>query len=95
MDTEVYKINRILCDFLDGLFFGFGFVTLLVLSVYLLFKNEELKIFIYQSILVAKYLAIFYFIIYLSSLTIYYSSNEFDFFNIRATGPYAWAYWYA
>ena len=93
MNTEAYKIIRSICDFLDGLFFGFCMVTLVALLVYIVLKKKELKTIICFSVLVAKNLAIFYFIIYTVSLITYCSSKEFEFFQGRAVGPYAWAYW--
>ena len=93
MDTQAYKIIRALCDYLEGLFFGFCIVTLLALLIYIFYKKRELRTFINYTVLVAKNLAIFYFVIYAISLCIYYTSNEFEFFEGRAVGPYAWAYW--
>lgn len=93
MDTQAYKIIRALCDYLEGLFFGFCIVTLLALLIYIFYKKRELRTFINYTVLVAKNLAIFYFVIYAISLCIYYTSKEFEFFEGRAVGPYAWAYW--
>lgn len=94
MNTDAYKIIRSICDFLEGLFFGFSIVTLLALLIYLFFRKKTLKTFIHYAVLVARNLAIFYFIIYTASLVTYYTSKEFSFFNERATGPYALAYWF-
>ncbi|WCO03216.1 hypothetical protein [Psychroserpens ponticola] len=93
MDTQAYKIIRAICEFLEGLFFGFGIVTILALVVFVFFKKKELKIFIEYAVFVSRNLAIFYMVIYTVSLGFYYASKEFDFFSERATGPYAWAYW--
>jgi len=93
MDTQFYKVIRVICEYLEGLFFGFCIVTLLALLVYAFLKKEELKTFINYSILVAKNLAIFYFVVYTISLITSYISKEFYIFSGRATGPYAWAYW--
>lgn len=94
MDSEFYRIISALCDFLEGLFFGFCLVTLLTLLIYIFVKRKELRLFINYAALVAKNLAILYLVIYSVSLGIYYSSIEFDYFRERATGPYAWAYWF-
>ncbi|MEM5564785.1 hypothetical protein WNY78_06700 [Psychroserpens sp. AS72] len=93
METEFYRIITAISQFLEGLFFGFCIITLLALIVYIFYKKNELQTFIKYSVLVAKNLAIFYFVIYTISLSIYYSSKEFEIFSERATGPYAWAYW--
>ena len=94
MDSHIYKIIRGICDYLEGLFFGFCLVTLLVLFVFTFYKKRTLKLFINYSVHVAKNLAIFYFVLYTLSLRTYYTSKEFDFFIERALGPYAWAYWF-
>ena len=93
METEAYNILRAICHFLDGLFFGYGIITLLALLIFLFYKKRELRTFINYAVHVARNLAIVYFILYSISLVIYYSSKEFDFFNERATGPYALTYW--
>lgn len=93
MDTEFYRIITAIGQFLEGLFFGFCIVTLFALIVFVFNKNKTLQSFIKYSVLVARNLAIFYFVIYAISLYIYYSSKEFELFSERAVGPYAWAYW--
>lgn len=94
MDSYFYNVIRAICDFLEGLFFGFCLLTLLSLLIYIFFKRKELRLFIHYAVLVAKNLAILYAVVYTVSLCIYYTSNEFDYFRERATGPYAWAYWF-
>jgi hypothetical protein len=94
MDTPSYKIIRSICDFLDGLFFGFCIVTLLALVIFFFFRKKELQTFINYSIVIARNLAILFFVLYSITLITYYSSKEFDFFNERARGPYALGYWF-
>ena len=94
MDTEAYNLIKAICDYLEGLFFGFCIVTLIALLVYIFLRKKELNLFINYSVLVARNLAILYFALYTVSLLTYYTSKEFDVFNERAIGPYAWAYWF-
>lgn len=84
MDSHIYKIIRGICDYLEGLFFGFCLVTLLELFVFTFYKKRTLTLFINYSVHVAKNLAIFYFVLYTLSLRTYYTSKEFDFFNEKS-----------
>lgn len=94
MDSQIYKIIRGICDYIEGLFFGFYLVTLLALFVFTFYKKRTLKLFINYSVHVAKNLAIFYFVLYTPSLRTNYTTKEFNFFNERASGPNAWTYWF-
>lgn len=94
MDSDFYKIIRGICDFLEGLFFGFCLVTLFLLLIYLLFRQQQLRAFILHAVLIAKHMAILYFVVYCVSLIVYYNSIAFETFRQRAMGPYAWAYWF-
>lgn len=94
MDSDFYKIIRGICDFLEGLIFGFCLVTLFLLLIYLLFRQQQLRAFILHAVLTAKHMAILYFVVYCVSLIVYYNSFAFETFIQRTMGPYAWAYWF-
>nr|WP_321234889.1 hypothetical protein [uncultured Psychroserpens sp.] len=95
MDTDIYIIIRAVNNFIDGLFFGFAILMLLALLASVLSRNKHINKFIHHAIVVARVLAIVYFVLYLISLVFYYGSGDFTLFSKRATGPYAYAYWFS
>ncbi|MGJ8594105.1 MAG: hypothetical protein ACSHXF_16260 [Aquaticitalea sp.] len=89
--------SDILLSLFDSIVFGYGLSVFLVV-ILLMFKSEHLKSFNLQflnlSTLVVRLVGMFYVIYYSISLTIYLSSTEVALFNSRASGNYAWAYWF-
>ncbi len=78
----------------EALIYGFCFTTLII-YVLGLFKSEKLKvkskIFFNESISLVRIISLLY-LIYLT----YYFFRYYDYSLVenRATGPYAWAYWF-
>jgi len=94
MDYDIYEIFTTINRFLDGLFFGFSIVVILSLIAYVFFRDYSIHSFIHHCLKIVRVLAIIFLLLYLLSSLIFYVILDQDFPLKRATGAYAYTYWF-
>lgn len=90
IDIDIYRIFSLA---LDATFTGFCVSMFLAFSLKFSLPYFS-KNYIKYSIEVIRILALAYLFFQIIYLTHYFTSADYSTFSNRASGPYAWAYWY-
>ncbi len=90
IDIDTY---RILSLAIDTTFIGFC-LSMFLAFILKTFKPEFSKNYIHYAIVVVRILALAYLTFQIAYLISYFNTEEFTLYKERASGPYAWAYWY-
>ncbi len=81
----------------EAIFLGFGLCSILVFILSFFtnsdFKNTLASYFNYGTVII-RIFGIVYLVYYLITMIYFYSTIDSSNYIDRATGPYAWAYWY-